>query len=82
LQLTLIDELIHNFTNKIPEFTGININKECSMLLYEKSKKGNEIQNEELYKLLRVAVFGQANALMGNGIPRPPVGEVCEVIGL
>ena len=56
------------------DFTLINLNKACSLYLYEQNQKANfNYKNEDVFFLFRYA-------LTGNPVGAP-IGDIAEVIG-
>ena len=67
---------LHEAMSKIPgsEFTTENLNKACSVYLYNRSKDGGPaLKNEDVFFLFRFS-------MTGNPVGAP-IGEISEVIG-
>jgi len=55
------------------EFNKDNLNKACSMYIFEQNKETKTIQNEEVYSLLRYVITGNPVG--------PPLGEIADILG-
>jgi hypothetical protein len=64
---------INNLFNSIDKFDAETINKEISYYIFRKYEKDQDINNTNLYRLLKLIITGDSEA--------PYIGDVCEFLG-
>jgi hypothetical protein len=64
---------INALFNSIDDFNAETINKEISYYIFKKYQKDHDINNTNLYRLLKLIITGDAEA--------PYIGNICEFLG-